>query len=144
MGVKVRTYSELMLLPTLDDRFAYLNLGGEVGETTFGSERGLNQSFYHSREWREIRHFVIARDYGFDMGLHDHPIKGSPAIHHMNPLTPEDIINGTDNLMNPEFLISVSHKTHNAIHFGDSSQLRRPYVPRGPNDHLDWHRDPGK
>ena len=136
----MRTYSELILLDTLEQRFNYLNLSAQIGSQTFGSERSLNQGFYHSREWRNVRLEVISRDYGFDMAHHDFPIRGNPAIHHMNPLTPEDILNGTDNLLNPEYLISVSHKTHNAIHFGDSNQIPQVYVERSPNDTIPWRK----
>ena len=134
----MRTYSELLRLDTLEERFVYLSLSSQVGKQTFGSERELNQGFYHSREWRDIRNYIISRDYGFDMGHKDFPIKGSPAIHHMNPITPDDVIQGTDNLLNPEYLISVSHRTHNAIHFGDKSQIPQVYVERRPGDTIPW------
>lgn len=133
-----RTYSELELLETLEDRFEYLVLRGRVGEDTFGFDRWINQQFYRSREWKQIRHYVIARDDGFDLGSFDVPIVGAPHIHHMNPLTVRDIENATDNLLNPEFLISTSLRTHNAIHYGDKSLLPRPFVERSPGDTRLW------
>lgn len=134
----MRKYSELIELDGLDERFDYLSLAGIVGRETFGNERILNQQFYRSTEWRRTRDFVIARDYGFDLGDPDTPIPGAIYIHHMNPLTPDDIVNRTDNLFDPEGLISVSHRTHNAIHFGDRQQLPRPPVERRPGDTKLW------
>lgn len=123
----MRTYSELSTFGTLDERFEYLVLDGEVGYATFGYDRWLNQSFYKSREWKDARRYVIARDYGCEMGLQEFPIGGPPHIHHLNPITLEDIEGATDNLFDPENLITVSHRTHNAIHFGDRSHL--PWLP---------------
>jgi len=123
----MRTYSEFSKLETLDDRFDYLALSASVGEATFGYDRWLNQSFYRSKEWREVRNYVIIRDDGNDMGVFGLPIAGAPHIHHMNPITLEDIENETANLLDPEFLICVSKRTHNAIHFGDHSLL--PHIP---------------
>lgn len=134
----MRTYSGLSLLETLDERFDYLNLDSEVGYATFGFDRWANQTFYHSREWKEARSFVITRDEGNDMGLQDYPISGSPQVHHLNPITLEDIEFATDNLFDPEFLISVSKRTHNAIHFGDASQLLRLPVQRASGDTRLW------
>jgi hypothetical protein len=123
----MRTYTELCRLQTLEDRYEYLALDGEVGYATFGFNRWINQNFYRSREWRSTRSFVIARDLGCEMGLEDYPVAGPPQIHHINPLTLEDIEYATDNLLSPENLVCVSRRTHNAIHFGDRSQL--PWVP---------------
>jgi hypothetical protein len=134
----IRSYSELRQLPTLADRYDYLRLGGVVGETTFGRERWVNQRFYRSREWRDIRDEVRARDLGDDLGTEDTPIRGAILIHHMNPLTIEDIEECTDNLLSPEFLISTSLRTHNAIHYGDEKQLPRPFVERTPGDTRLW------
>lgn len=134
----IRTYSELCQLQTLEERFKYLALHGKVGDETFGSERWLNQEFYRSREWREARSEVRAREYGFDLGVRDWPIKGDPYVHHMNPLTVEDIENGTDNLFNPEYLICASLSTHNEIHFGDGKRLPQPFVERRPGDTALW------
>lgn len=134
----IRTYSELRHYDTLEDRFDYLELGGRVGETTFGFDRWINQQFYRSREWKQIRHHVIARDNGFDLGAEDAPIVGAHLIHHMNPLTLDDIEDSTENLLDPEFLITTSLRTHNAIHYGDKSLLPRSFVERTPGDTRLW------
>lgn len=134
----IRTYSELNRLDTLEDRFDYLELGGTVGETTFGFDRWMNQQFYHSAEWRHIRNHVIARDQGMDLGAPDTPIRGAPAIHHMNPISLDDIVDATENLLDPEFLISAAFLTHNLIHYGDRGQLPRPFVERRPGDTKLW------
>jgi hypothetical protein len=134
----LRTYTELSKIETLGDRFDYLSLGGEVGATTFGYDRWLNQSFYRSREWRDIRDFVIVRDDGNDMGLFDYPIVGAPHIHHINPITLEDIEYETGTLLDPENLISVSHRTHNAIHYGSRSNLREVPIARAQGDTRLW------
>lgn len=134
----IRTYSELSRLTTLQDRFAYLRLDQQLGVTTFGFDRWMNQMFYRSREWRQIRNDVLARDYGFDLGDPDTPIRGVPLVHHMNPITVEDIEEGTENLLDPEYLISTALRTHNAIHFGDEEQLPRPFVERSPGDTKLW------
>lgn len=134
----MRTYTELQRFTTLEDRYDYLELGGVVGETTFGFERQINQGFYRSREWRLIRDEVIARDRGFDLGAFDAPIRGAHLIHHMNPITMQDFEEGSDNLLDPEGLILTSLRTHNAIHFGDKGQLPRPFVERTPGDTKLW------
>lgn len=134
----MRNYSELSLYDTLDDRFEYLVLYGGVGHATFGYDRWVNQKFYRSKEWKSIRNHVLVRDMGNDMGLYDFPIRGAPQIHHMNPITMKDIEYATDNLLDPEFLISVSHRTHNAIHYGDRNQLPREPVDRAFGDTRLW------
>jgi len=134
----IRTYSDLRRLPTLEERYSYLELGGTVGETTFGFDRWINQRFYHSPEWRHIRNHVIARDQGFDLGTPDVPIRGAHLIHHMNPITLNDIEDATENLFDPEFLISTALRTHNAIHYGDRQLLPRPFVERTPGDTRLW------
>lgn len=138
---KLRTYSELILLPTFEERFQYLNLSGIVGEDTFGFDRYLNQKFYRSAEWRRIRDRVIVRDMGCDLGIEDRPIPGKILIHHMNPITDRDIRYATDLLLNPEYLICVSHITHNAIHYGDEDLLiaSTPIV-RTPYDTCPWKK----
>lgn len=136
--MKVRSYNEMIRLQTFEDRFKYLSLKGMVGDETFGFDRYLNQSFYRSREWRDIRNHVITRDGGFDLGHDDYPISGRVIIHHINPLTPNDIKHSTDSLFDTNNLITVSHDTHNAIHYGDTSLLRRTYVERRPNDTTLW------
>ena len=134
----MRTYDELLQFDNLDDRFDYLVLGGGVGDSTFGFSRYINQRFYHSREWRNVRNFVIVRDGNCELGLRDLPIRGAPQIHHMNPLSMEDFEEGSDNLLDPEYLISVSHKVHNAIHYGDRTLLPRSPVARTAGDTRLW------
>lgn len=134
----IRTYSELLRLPTFLERFNYLKLSAQVGQETFGFERYLNQSFYHSREWRPIRNYVIARDLGRDLGVEGYEIHGRIYIHHMNPITAEDVRRATDLLTDPEYLISTTHNTHNAIHYGDASLLLTEPVERTPYDTCPW------
>lgn len=134
----IRTYSELRHLDGLEERFDYLALNGQVGMSTFGFDRWINQQFYHSKEWRQIRYHVIARDEGFDLGAEDAPILGAHLIHHMNPITMEDLEDASDNLFDPEFLITTALRTHNAIHYGDKRQLPRPFVERSPGDTKLW------
>ena len=136
--MRLRTYSELRRIDSYEERFEYLSLKGTVGEKTFGFERHVNQAFYRSTEWRQIRHHVIARDLGCDMGVPDHEIHDRIIIHHMNPMTVEDIELAEDKILNPEYLISVSHPTHNAIHYGDSNLLPKPLVERRPGDTRLW------
>lgn len=138
MATTIRTYSELTRYHTLEDRFRYLSLRGVVGEVTFGFDRFINQGFYRSREWRSIRDHVIVRDNGCDLGVDGWPIHDRVIIHHMNPMSVNEIVDGDDSILNPEFLVSVSHKTHNAIHYGDESQLPRIFVPRRPGDTKSW------
>lgn len=138
--MSTRSYTELMRLSSFDERFRYLSLRGRVGEQTFGYERPLNQRFYSSAEWRNIRHHVVARDLNCDLGIEGYDIYQRSYIHHMNPLTPDQIRHGHDNLFNPEFLITVTHQTHNAIHYGDEKQLPRRFVEREPGDTLLWGR----
>lgn len=134
----IRTYSELKQLETFEERYRYLRLQGRVGEATFGYDRFLNQNFYRSTEWRRIRPHVIARDLACDLGIADNEIRGKILIHHMNPLTPEDLEEGLDSIIDPEFLICVSHNTHNAIHYGDEKKLPKPFIERRPGDTAPW------
>ena len=134
----IRTYSELRRLNTFEDRYRYLSLGGSVGRSTFGFDRFVNQKFYKSREWLQIRHHVIARDESCDLGSPDHDIFSRVLIHHMNPIDVNDIANGDSSILDPEFLITTTHDTHNAIHYGDESLLRQPLVPRQPGDTKLW------
>lgn len=134
----IRTYTDLMNYSTLEERFAYLRLGGVVGKDTFGFDRWMNQKFYQSREWKQARNEVIVRDMGHDLAHPDFIVPKNALIHHMNPLVPEDIKESSDNLFNPEFLITVSHQTHNAIHYGDESLLPRIFVERFPGDTNLW------
>lgn len=135
---KIRTYSELITFPTLIERFDYLKLGGFVGKETFGWDRYLNQRFYQSREWRKVRDIVIIRDNGCDLGLDGYEIRGRVYIHHMNPIEVSDIVDVTDFLLNPEFLVCVRDMTHNAIHYGDATLLPQDPVTREPNDTKLW------
>lgn len=135
---RIRTYSELRRIDSFDERFRYLQLRGQVGEATFGFDRWINQEFYRSREWRRVRDHVIVRDNGCDMGVEDWEIHDGIYIHHMNPMTVADITSGDPSILDPEFLISVTHRTHNAIHYGDESLLPRPLVERKPGDTKLW------
>lgn len=138
--MSIRTYSELITLPTFEERFRYLQLGGKVGEDTFGHDRYLNQMFYTSDEWRRIRRDVIVRDNGCDLGIQDREIHGLIIIHHMNPIAIEDIINRSEFLLNPEYLISTVKNTHDAIHFSDERILIADPIERRPNDTCPWKR----
>lgn len=134
----IRSFTELNRLHTLEDRFDYLQLGSQIGAASFGADRWVNQQFYRSAEWRHIRDHVIARDLGFDLGMDDVPIMGAPAVHHMNPMTLADIEDGSFAIIDPEYLITTSLRTHNAIHFGDRSLLPKPFVERSPGDTRLW------
>lgn len=135
---RLRTYRELRRLPTFLERFEYLSLKGTVAEVTFGFDRWMNQGFYRSSEWRNIRHHIIARDLGCDMGVEDYEIHDRIYVHHMNPLTQADITNGDPNMIDPEFLICVTHRTHNAIHYGSADLLPRAPVERRAGDTRLW------
>lgn len=135
----IRTYSELSKLKTFRERYEYLKLGGTVGEDTFGFDRYLNQIFYTSKEWKRIRNFVITRDNGCDLGMPDHKIIDDLIlVHHMNPITKDDIINKSEMLLNPEYLITTVKPTHDAIHYGDESLLVEDYIERSKNDTCPW------
>ena len=138
--MKIRTYSELILLPTFKERYEYLKLGGKVGEETFGFDRYLNQKFYKSKEWRDIRDYVILRDNACDLGIEDREIHSRIIIHHMNPITKYDIINQTEFLTNPEYMICTLKRTHDAIHYGDDGILFGDVVIRTKNDTCPWRR----
>ena len=136
----IRTYSELIEIPTFEERFKYLQLNGSVGKDTFGFDRYMNQAFYQSREWKRVRDFVILRDNGCDLGVDGYTIYGSVHIHHMNPITVKDIATVTDYLLNPEYLVATSHTTHNAIHYGDENLIPKGPIVRTPNDTCPWRR----
>ena len=136
--MSIKTYSELSLLPTFRERYQYLRLSGQVGEDTFGFDRYLNQVFYRSQEWKRVRDFVILRDNGCDLGVPGFEIHEKIIIHHMNPITVQDIRHANENLLDPEFLICVRHNTHNAIHYGDESLLITEPIVRTPNDTCPW------
>ena len=140
--MNIRTYSELIQIPTFEERYEYLKLGGEIGVETFGFERYLNQRFYRSKEWKALRDEIIVRDNGCDLGVIGYEIYGKIYIHHMNPITADDIRNNTEYLMNPEFLISTTHNTHNAIHYGDSDLLNAAVpVEQTKNDTCPWRQN---
>lgn len=138
MNLSIKTYSELIKIPTFIDRFSYLKLDGHVGDETFGFDRYLNQQFYHSREWRRIRDYVIARDLGCDLGIEGYEIHGKIYIHHLNPITQKDIVHSNEDMIDPEFLICATHNTHNALHYGDESLLVTDPIERRPNDTCPW------
>ena len=134
----IRTYSELITIPTFEERYRYLRIGGRVGEETFGFDRYLNQLFYRSQEWRSIRDQVILRDNGCDLGIEGREIPSRIIVHHMNPLTMEDVVNRTEFLLDPEYLICTVKGTHDAIHYGDESLLIKAPVERRKNDTCPW------
>ena len=134
----IRTYSELIQLKTFEERFEYLKLNGIVGRETFGFDRYLNQMFYTSIEWKKFRRDIILRDNGCDLAIPGLDIVGKIFIHHLNPITKEDILNRTEYLMNPEFVICSSKLTHDAIHYGDSDLLPKGPIERKRNDTCPW------
>lgn len=134
----MRTFDELSKLTSFTERFKYLQLVGEVGTETFGFDRYVNQKFYKSPEWRRVRDFVILRDNGCDLGMQDRPIAGRILIHHMNPIRLNDLVGRSELLLNPDYLICVSHDTHNAIHYGDEKLLIKEPVKRMPGDTCPW------
>ena len=134
----IRTYSELITLPTFEERYEYLRLGGKVGEETFGFDRYLNQIFYKTKEWLEVRDYVIIRDNACDLGIPGREISGRILVHHMNPISQEDILRRSEYLLNPEYLISTIKLTHDAIHYGDDSLLLKGPVERSKNDTCPW------
>lgn len=134
----IRTYSELSKLSTFEERFQYLKLGGSVGESTFGFDRYLNQIFYKSKLWKRIRDEVIFRDCGCDLGVNGREIFGSVIIHHMNPITIKDIEADSKFLTDPEYLITTTHNTHNAIHYSDEKLLMTGPIERTKNDTCPW------
>lgn len=138
MKTIMRTYSELITIPTFRERYEYLKLRGRVGEDTFGFDRYLNQVFYKSKEWKSIRDYVIARDLGRDLAMESYEIYGRILIHHMNPIRKEDILYRSDLLLNPEYLICTSKNTHDAIHFSDDSLLIAEPIERTKNDTCLW------
>ena len=136
----IRTYSELITIPTFEERYEYLQLVGKVGEETFGFDRYLNQTFYKSNEWRDIRDHVIIRDNGCDLAMIDREIYGRILVHHMNPVSVDDIVRRSKYLLDPEYLICTTKITHDAIHYGDSSLLITEPIERSKNDMCPWRR----
>lgn len=139
--MNIKTYSELITFPTFEERYRYLKLDGVVGEDTFGFDRYLNQEFYQrDQEWKRIRDFVIIRDQGCDLGVEGREIRGKILVHHMNPITKEDILKRSEFLLNPEYLICTLKSTHDAIHYGDENLLMKGPVERKPNDTCPWRK----
>lgn len=140
MGTTIfrRRYSELIRLPTIEERFEYLKLSAKIGDSTFGYERDLNQLFYRSRLWKDFRKKVIIRDNGCDMAMKDYAIPGRIEVHHINPITIEMIENNDPLLLDMDNVVCVSPETHKAIHYGDSSALPKDPIERRPNDTCPW------
>lgn len=139
MTTEMRTYTELQKLKTFEERFEYLKLNGVVGDRTFGGNRWMNQIFYQQiPEWKEARRKVIVRDLGCELGLADYPIRGRIIVHHMNPISKEDISERSEIVLDPEYLICVSQLTHDAIHYGDADLLPKKYEERKPGDTCPW------
>ena len=138
MSTRIRSYSELIELETFEERFEYLSLQGQVGCETFGFNRWVNQRFYTSKAWRELRQQAIIRDESCDLGIQDREIHSRLIVHHMNPITQQDIEYGTRTALDLDNLICTTHDTHNAIHYGDVSLLAKPHVPRRPGDTKLW------
>lgn len=136
----IRTYSEMILLPTFIERFRYLQIGGKVGAETFGYDRYLNQTLYRTAEWKRFRNEIIVRDNGCDLGCDDREIYGKILVHHINPITADDIINRHSNVFNLDNVICVSLDTHNAIHYGDEELLMLGPIERTKNDTCPWRR----
>ena len=136
--MKTKSYEELIDISGFEARFEYLKLGGSVGLETFGFDRYVNQAFYRSTEWKYIRQQVIVRDLGCDLGVTGYEINGGVLIHHMNPMVSDDIVHGESRILNPNFLITTTHNTHNAIHYGDSGLLITEFVERKPGDTRLW------
>lgn len=137
---KLRTYTELKQLKTFEERYEYLKLDGQVGSDTFGFDRYLNQAFYRSPEWKSVRNQVIVRDNGCDLGIEGREIHTKILVHHMNPITKEDVLNRSDLLLNPEYLITTVKRTHDAIHYGDSNTLIKDPIERSANDTCPWRK----
>lgn len=136
--MRCRTYTELSRLSTFEDRLRYASIGGEVGSVTFGGRRILNQDFYRSAEWRRVRDFVIVRDSGCDLAIPDRQIVDKIIVHHLNPIAIEDLNGDYELLLNPEFMVCVSHETHNLVHYGVEEVKPVEYVPRFQNDTCPW------
>jgi hypothetical protein len=141
MKMNIKTYSELIMLPTFEERYRYLKLDGVVGEETFGFDRYLNQEFYQrDREWKKVRDYVIIRDNGCDLGIEGREIRGKILVHHMNPITVEDIMRRSKWLLDPEYLICTVKNTHDAIHYGDERILIKDPIERRKNDTCPWRQ----
>lgn len=137
-NTRIRSYRELRRIDDFRERYDYLRCNAQVGMATFGHERWLNQAFYTSTQWRQVRQEVIARDRGCDLGVEGYEIHDRIIIHHMNPIALMDLVHGDESVLDPDYLITTSHRTHNAIHYGDESLLIKPFVPRRPGDTKLW------
>jgi hypothetical protein len=135
---RVRSYSELQIFDTFEERFEYLRLNGQVGRSTFGFDRYINQVFYTSYEWKRARNLTIIRDNGCDLGVSGYDINGEALVHHINPMSVDDIVHGEEWICNPEYLITTTNRTHNAIHFGNNNGLPKVVTVRVPNDTKLW------
>lgn len=133
-----KRYTELIQLHSFEARFEYLKLGGNVGRSTFGFDRYINQQFYASRQWQDVRQYVLVRDNGCDLGVEGYDIQVSPLIHHMNPMIVDDVVHGEEWILDPEFLITTTHDTHNAIHYGGERSYPKVVAQRSPNDTKLW------
>lgn len=140
MTMRIRNFRELRAISSFEERYDYLRLFGDVGRATFGFERYINQRFYTSAQWKQVRSAVIARDFGCDLAMDGYDIPDKIIVHHMNPMTIQDLEDGNPDILNPDYLISTSLRTHNAIHYGDRSNLIQPIVERKPGDTLLWRR----
>ena len=138
--VNIRTYSELITFPTFEERYEYLRLGGKIGEETFGFDRYLNQTFYKTKEWLSIRDKVIIRDNGCDLAMEDREIYSRILVHHMNPITKDDVLKRSKYLLDPEYLVCTTKNTHDAIHYGDKSLLLVSPIERRKNDTCPWRQ----
>lgn len=138
MKMSIKTYSELSTISSFEDRIKYLKLDGKVGEDTFGFDRYLNQNFYRTSEWKKIRDYVIVRDSGCDLGIPDHEIVGKVFVHHMNPICKDDILDHNDELLDPEYLICVSKRTHDMIHYGGQNEIQTCSIDRKQGDTKLW------
>ena len=136
--MRTRRYSELVRLETFEDRYDYLKIGGTVGHSTFGFDRYVNQQFYTSNQWKSVRQHVILRDNGCDLGVPGYEIHGKLLVHHINPIIADDILHAEEWILDPDFLITTTHDTHNAIHYGDRDLLKKPYVERKQGDTRLW------
>lgn len=134
----LKSYRQLLLLPSFKERFEYLKIGGLVGKETFGGRRYLNQKLYHTPEWERVRNIVISRDRACDLALPDLEIHDKVYVHHINPITIEDILERADLVLDPENLITVSFLTHQAIHYGSFELVNRNPIERKPNDTIPW------
>lgn len=138
--MNIKTYSELITIPTFIERFRYLKIGGRVGEKTFGFDRYLNQTLYRSMEWKRFRRDMILRDNGCDLACDDYEIVGKILLHHINPITIDDVVRRDPKIFDPENVICTTLNTHNAIHYGDESLLMTEPITRTRNDTCPWKR----